>query len=249
MVDPRLRRRLRRREEQSEESEDSEEPDETDQDNQPDSSIEDLVQPADPSQFDRTFLAGDADLNIEGPYDPVAGQRQVIPRVAYVLSYQLVYNEERERWEPETGNANRGTGNQATVLTDVPNQTYPGQFRDTVVNFQKVGLDQLDAADLSGNRVQVQATGTYRLSAQLSLLHNTTPGDVQLIITKNGTRVATNRRTVVTGGDQIETLTLSRPVELDAGDSIRLVVEPLEPNSAESVGAQDEHFMAVTRLS
>jgi len=80
----------------------------------PSTSIQDLINPADAQQFDQTFSDADANLNIEGAFDPVAGDKQVIPRIAYVLNFNLLYNEQQERWEPQrssdTGNSIGGFG-------------------------------------------------------------------------------------------------------------------------------------------
>jgi len=70
----------------------------------PPTSIEDLTQETEPERFDRTFLSSGADLTIDGDFDPVAGPKQVLPRMAYVLSLQYNYNPERDRWEPAEGN-------------------------------------------------------------------------------------------------------------------------------------------------
>ena len=80
----------------------------TDVDGQQQTSLEDLTTVADPSQFDRTFLADDANLTIQGAFDPVAGSRQVIPRVAYVIDYNLIWDPDAERWEPDEGNDDGG---------------------------------------------------------------------------------------------------------------------------------------------
>jgi len=70
-------------------------------DEEADTSVSDLTTEADPATFDQTFTDDDASLRIDGEFEPVAGPKQVIPRVAYVLNYNLVYNEARERWEPQ----------------------------------------------------------------------------------------------------------------------------------------------------
>lgn len=76
----------------------------------PDSSLQDLTQPADPTTFDQTFEDGDAALNISGRFDPVAGSKQVIPRIAYVLNFNLVWNPDRQRWEPQVKGRRRDDG-------------------------------------------------------------------------------------------------------------------------------------------
>jgi len=70
----------------------------------PPTSIEDLTQETDPNRFDRTFLSSAADLTIEGQFDPAAGPKQVLPRLAYTINYNYVYNPKRGRWEPDEGN-------------------------------------------------------------------------------------------------------------------------------------------------
>jgi len=64
-------------------------------------SLSDLTTEADPEEFGQTFTSGDANLNIQGAFNPVAGDLQAIPRVAYVINLNFVYNEERGRWEPK----------------------------------------------------------------------------------------------------------------------------------------------------
>lgn len=71
-------------------------------------SLDDLTTEADPNQFDRTFDAADANLTIAGGFDPVAGSRQVIPRIAYTINYNMIWNPSRGRWEPDTGNGSSG---------------------------------------------------------------------------------------------------------------------------------------------
>jgi len=109
----RTRARARIQPGESDESDDSE-ADEDVPAQIPSTSIQDLINPADAQQFDQTFSDADANLNIEGAFDPVAGDKQVIPRVAYVLNFNLLYNEQEERWEPQrsgdTGNSIGGFG-------------------------------------------------------------------------------------------------------------------------------------------
>lgn len=86
-----------------EETESPDEPDPTGE-----TSIEDLTSEADVEAFDRTFTAGDANLTLQGAFDPVAGQKQVLPRVAYTINYNFIWNPDKGRWEPDTGNPGRG---------------------------------------------------------------------------------------------------------------------------------------------
>jgi len=139
----------------------------------PPSSIQDLVNPADAQQFDQTFSDADANLNIEGAFDPVAGDKQVIPRVAYVLNFNLLYNEQQERWEPQrsgdTGNSIGGFGastalspgfgsfftplpdSSGTVLIEAEAQT-DGNRNGTVL---------IDVDDSGGTTADYELTGAF----------------------------------------------------------------------------------------
>lgn len=122
-----------------------------------DTSVSDLTTEADPATFDQTFTDDDAALRIQGEFEPVAGPKQVIPRVAYVLNYNLVYNEARERWEPQKKVSDTGgagveiigvaeetvsDGTFMFVRTDVSDRNLDG---DTI----RVGVTYQDGA--SGN--------------------------------------------------------------------------------------------------
>jgi hypothetical protein len=125
-----------------------------DDDDETGTSVEDLTTTADPGTFDQTFTDDDAELRIQGEYEPVAGRKQVIPRIAYVLNYNLVYNETRERWEPQKKVSNAGgagvevigvaeetvqDGTFMAVRTDVSDRFLGG---DTI----KVGVTYQDGA-------------------------------------------------------------------------------------------------------
>jgi predicted NAD/FAD-binding protein len=79
--------------------------DETEDGDLPPTSVEDLALETEPSRFDRTFLSSAADLTIQGAFDPAPGAKQVLPRLAYTINYNYVYNPNRGRWEPDEGKA------------------------------------------------------------------------------------------------------------------------------------------------
>jgi len=112
----------------------------------PPTSIEDLTQETDPNRFDRTFLSSAADLTIEGQFDPAAGPKQVLPRLAYTINYNYVYNPKRGRWEPDEGNESGAVlvEDNGTVILD------PAE----AVNF---GTD-LDVTDDGDGTVTVDST-------------------------------------------------------------------------------------------
>jgi len=123
----------------AEDDEDDDEPQET--------SVSDLTSEADPNQFDQTFTDSDAALTIQGAFDPVAGPKQVIPRLAYVINFNMVYNPERERWEPKkkdrliedwesgtTDNWTKVDGASGDTLTVVTSPVFDGEFSGRVRN-------------------------------------------------------------------------------------------------------------------
>jgi len=124
----RTRARARIQPDESDESDESE-ADEDVPAQIPSTSIQDLINPADAQQFDQTFSDADANLDIEGAFDPVAGPKQVIPRVAYVLNFNLLYNEQQERWEPQrsgdTGNSGAGALSGVSRITQTSSQSVP----------------------------------------------------------------------------------------------------------------------------
>jgi len=77
--------------------EDEDEADEADE-----TSIEDIVRSTDPERFDRTFLAETDNFGIGGAVSPpTTYPLQALPRLAYVLNFNLAYNDTKDRWEPQ----------------------------------------------------------------------------------------------------------------------------------------------------
>jgi hypothetical protein len=75
---------------------------------QPPTSLDELQTEADAETFDQTFLAQAENFRLEGGFSPAPLPLQVIPRVAYTINYNFVWNPDRERWEPDEGNGNGG---------------------------------------------------------------------------------------------------------------------------------------------
>lgn len=107
------------------------------------STSEQITQEADPESFDRTFLAQAEDWKLGGPFSsPAPFPLQVVPRMAYVINYSYVLNEDRDRWEPQKkSNLARGTiaasgqetlasGSSGTISTGFTDQDLDG---DTLV--------------------------------------------------------------------------------------------------------------------
>lgn len=93
-----------------------------------DTSLSDLQSGADPERFDQTFLAEADDWQLGGPVpSPAPFPLQVLPRMAYTITYTYVYNESRDRWEPQKkSNTARGT------LGDAGQTTLPANSTGTI---------------------------------------------------------------------------------------------------------------------
>jgi len=139
----------------------------------PSTSIQDLINPADAQQFDQTFSDADANLNIEGAFDPVAGPKQVIPRVAYVLNFNLLYNEQQGRWEPQrssdTGNSIGGFGASTALSPSFGSFFTPLPDRSGVVLMElEVSTDgntnaniKIDVDDSGGTSADYRINGPF----------------------------------------------------------------------------------------
>jgi len=106
----------------------------------PDTSVADLTSEADPSEFDRTFSADGAPLTIAGDFDPTAGSKQVIPRIAYTINYNFVWNPDRGRWEPDTGNSDAG-GAGVSIIGVGEDTVSDGSFLQVRTNISDRNLD------------------------------------------------------------------------------------------------------------
>jgi len=134
-------------------------------DEEADTSVSDLTTEADPATFDQTFTDADADLRIEGEFEPVAGPKQVIPRVAYVLNYNLVYNEARDRWEPQKKVSNTGGGGLSEYeLVDTVDETISSGSVDrvTISGFDQsvpyITTAKVDAASTSVDLIILESS-------------------------------------------------------------------------------------------
>jgi|APHM01.1.fsa_nt_gi hypothetical protein len=224
------------------------------------SSIEDLQPAADPNQFDQTFTDQNADLDIQGEFDAVAGPKQVIPRIAYVLNFNLIYNEDKDRWEPQTDFSSGGSGggstaatNEVTVLEKTSTQSSPNPGFGFQLSYQQTGADTLGAADLANNQIVVPEDGVYRCSmtahfdSQSGLQSEASPR-VRL---RTPLRVFSE---FLTNDDQdIDTfglsLSTSKPVELSAGDEVQGFAQYDQFKSVEVRGNAEQTYLSVTRLS
>jgi hypothetical protein len=79
------------------------------------------INAADVDQFDQTYLAQSQNFKIEGEFSPAPFPLQVLPRVAYTINYNFVYNDSRGRWEPQK-KSNQGID---TGTFTIPNVSAP----------------------------------------------------------------------------------------------------------------------------
>lgn len=91
------------------ETPDDEEGTDEDQAETADTSLDDLVSGADPQSFDSTFNVTRDDIPVAtGSQFPVPRPWQGIPRLAFVVNLNYVWNETAEEWERDTGNRSGG---------------------------------------------------------------------------------------------------------------------------------------------
>lgn len=92
------RRRNERRERLEEVIEETEE----DLDGETTGTVDEFTASADPEVFDQTYLAFGDNWRIDEPTpSPAPFPLQVIPRMAYVISYQMIYDEGLDQWVPQ----------------------------------------------------------------------------------------------------------------------------------------------------
>jgi hypothetical protein len=245
-----LRARARARIETSESESTDEEGEQEGAAQIPQSSIQDLVQPADVQTFDQTFTDAGAELDIEGEFEPVAGDKQVIPRIAYVLSYQLVYNPEQERWEPDEGNESGGGAIESTTLEKTTDQSIPTNNTLTRVSFQQTAADSLSASDLSNNALVAPVDGEYRLSYTILSDNFDSGADLDTSVERAGTAVMEHQRTAPQVGSLAAlTQAQSRVLVLSAGDSITLQIAATNTTDTTVIGRPKSTHMSLTQLS
>jgi len=233
------------------ESDESDDSDDSDTPAQlPPSSIQDLVNPADAEEFDQTFTDADAALDIEGDFDPVAGDKQVIPRIAYVLNFNLVYNESEERWEPDTGNESGGGALQSTTLEKTTDQTLPGNNNPQKLTFQQTATDSLGAADLGNNQVSVPTSGEYLITGTVTFINFDTGADLDHRIRVNSTvATASNATATQTSRSTGLSRTATKVIALNAGDAVTHTAAANNTNNATVLGKADNNHLSVVQLS
>lgn len=188
------------------------------------STQERLIQEADPERFDRTFRATDKNFRIGGAINsPSPFPLQTLPRLAYVINYNVVYNEDRERWEPQKKSSPEGKTVGGSHYFLGSNQTIPGNDTNTLVQIDSVDVDTLEAVELDNNKVQILEDGTYYVESHALLLAFNGSGDFDVIPKKNDERLIFTQ--VSMSGDGAPDTGVGRVVEALQGDTISLTVQ------------------------
>jgi len=215
----------------------------------PSTSIQDLINPADAQQFDQTFSDADANLSIEGAFDPVAGPKQVIPRVAYVLNFNLLYNEQQERWEPQrsgdTGNSGAGALSGVSRITQTSSQSVT-EFSPTTVQFDTTESSSIGTVDLSSNSITIDESGAYVITAGSGYSALPTNSITNTIINVSGTRIATGSQSAddATGNSFC---TVAITAELDAGDTVTVTTIHGGNSTESTTGTASICYLAISR--
>jgi len=74
---------------------------------------------ADPEEFDQTFTAGRGNFNIGGAISsPASFPLQALPRLAYVINYNVVYDEDQDKWVPQKKSEPQDDENEVIIIGD-----------------------------------------------------------------------------------------------------------------------------------
>jgi hypothetical protein len=207
---------------------------------QPSTSLADLTTEADPQQFDQTFTAGDADLTIQGRFDPVAGSRQVIPRVAYVLNYNLVYNESRDRWEPKKKDRFQVRAFRTNTQTIAANSS-------EAITFQATSGRDSDRVSTPTSGIQVPRDGQYVIAASVIFDNVPDSGGINCFVNIDGVRTAegANAAPDNTGDLNGGSVTVA---DLTAGATLEIRIGNNTGSSIDIVGDSHTSTLAVGQL-
>lgn len=216
---------------------------------QPSTSLTDLTTEADPQQFDQTFTAGDADLTIQGRYDPVAGSRQVIPRVAYVINYNLVYNESRDRWEPKKNRDPFPAAGVYAYQVGVPGQTITPGTR-TTVTLSATRYDNRNEANLPNNTIDITQDGLYYVSGHVELLDGEDGDGAKVEVADSSGPLVQDEETYShPSGTTLSWGTdTTGIIELSSGDSVRLRIELTASTDQAIVGDGHSTWLNVVQV-
>jgi hypothetical protein len=245
--------RGRRRRPDPEDAEDADlDEDEADEDpeetaDEPSTSLEDLTSEADPNQFDQTFRDDDALLDIQGAFDPVAGSKQVIPRVAYTINYNFVWNPDRGRWEPDEGNDNAGANPASLIHVSFGTfPSIPGDGTATTVPFDAVQYDSLDGADLATNSIEFTEAGLYSIRAQVQFNSLDAQAEVTVEDAGNASPDALAKDITVSAGAQA--ITTATVFPRDSGETISLSVSQDSGFADVLDGTPSNTYLTVARI-
>lgn len=203
---------------------------------QPQTSIVDLTNQANVNQFDRTFTDGAANLTIEGAFDPVAGPKQVLPRVAYVINFNMVWDPDQGIWVPkkkdrtiddfEDGDLSEYGGDTGAFDVDGTDPVFEGSFslKGTTNNSQIASFpgDGLDNYPVRGDVIEFSTfrgnadTGTEMIfgmetagtNGQFYSAELTADGEIRITIDGGGTGNVLASRDVGTPVGEIFTNTI-----------------------------------------
>lgn len=236
-----------------------EEPDSPDEDDvgddSPDSgipttSLDDLTTEADPQQFDRTFTAAGAPLRIQGAFDPVAGNKQVIPRVAYVLNYNLVYNADRDRWEPQK--KSRGGLGQPAVAKAAPDSPQTiGTNAAVQVALDSVLADDRGEVDTAADEIQVAEAGGFVLVGNVQFQNVRTAGVLGVQIQVNGSNVVVTEQETEgqSETDARNRLTAATIGRLEPADRVTLRANMSDGASGDTLPAGGQTHLAIIQVT
>lgn len=197
--------------------------DEEEEDDEFTSTSEAMTSTADPEQFDRTFLAKKENWRLAGPFaSPAPFPLQVIPRMAYVINYSYIFNEDQQQWEPQKkGDLAPGLVSKLTQ-TAGNSQSIPGGEQTTVVDWSDNPIDTLGGGSVGDDSVTIQNDGIHFLASHVRLGSAEDQMDFDLNIRADGNTVAATSDQA-SGTAEVSSGT-STVVDLEEDDTIDVTV-------------------------
>lgn len=183
---------------------------------------EQITSEADPEHFDRTFLGKQENFVLRGDVtSPAPFPLQVIPRVAYTINYNFVWDDSEEAWVPQNPfSGGGGVAGTESFKVAANNQTVGdgGEFIDWSFDDFDDHHDSGNNFNLSTNNYEVPADGIYYFSLNCGFSTFPTGNSVACSIRIRGVDLLS-----INGhqaDDQNPKMTCSTVSELSAGDTI-----------------------------
>jgi hypothetical protein len=210
-------------------------------------SLDEFAIESDPERFDRTFRSTGADLDIEGRFDPAPGAKQVLPRLAYTINFQMVWNPDRERWEPQKKSDPIGRDEVGTSVAEkTSDQSIPTQSTRQVT-WETLTTEQIDGWDLANDRYVVPVDGLYHITASLLFSVPNANNLLSVAVQVNGTDAFTGS-SEATEDLNLGSADTARTISLGEGDVVTVNASTGTTGNGSIPESSTRTFCNITRL-